>query len=72
MYFLNEEVYSNIEFEIIFVPEKIASAKVGELELTDINSCFFKNDVYFSTNLAKYVFNINEISLTFKVFNSFN
>ncbi|EAS04602.2 transmembrane protein, putative (macronuclear) [Tetrahymena thermophila SB210] len=66
---LNEENVSQIEFEILFVPNVQNYQTNDGTSKQNANVCLFPNDVNFSLQLAQHIANINILSLTFKTVN---
>ncbi|KAL4498519.1 hypothetical protein ABPG72_019637 [Tetrahymena utriculariae] len=63
---LNEENISDIEFEILLIPDVQNYQTNDGQTKQNANVCLFPNDVNFSLKLAQYIANINKLSLTFK------
>ncbi|KAL4449210.1 hypothetical protein ABPG74_015592 [Tetrahymena malaccensis] len=69
---LNEENVSDIEFEILLIPNVQSYQTNDGQTKQDANVCLFPNEVYFSLKLAQYIANIDKLQLTFKTVNPTN
>ncbi|KAL4503050.1 hypothetical protein ABPG72_014279 [Tetrahymena utriculariae] len=66
---LNEENVSQIEFEILFIPNVQNYQTSDGTSKQNANVCIFPNDVNFSLQLAQHIANIKILSLKFNTVN---